>query len=227
MTQPTTPRKRSRLRIALWAIGILVAVFALIQLVPYGRDHTNPPATSPFPWALPGAEAVAKQSCYDCHSNETKWWWATSVAPASWLTQRDVDEARRRLNFSEWDGALSADEIISALGDGMPPLQYTLLHPEAKLTDAEKRTLIKGLTASLAAGQATPAPTPSASASPGSLDPIAILDARCGSCHSSDQAKGISGATADQAKALIDQMVNRGATLTPEEEQALITYFTR
>src|SRR6476661_7371776 len=27
----------------------------------------------------------------------------TSVAPASWLAQRDVDRGRRELNFSEWD----------------------------------------------------------------------------------------------------------------------------
>jgi hypothetical protein len=69
---------RSWKKILLWVIGIGVVVFLLIQLVPYGRSsHTNPPATSPFQWADPQAEAIAKSSCYDCHSNETEWWWAT------------------------------------------------------------------------------------------------------------------------------------------------------
>ena len=107
---PSTARpRRSWKKILLWAIGIAVVVFIAIQFVPYGRSsHSNPPATNPFQWTDPQAEAIARESCYDCHSNETKWWWATNIAPFSWLVQRDVDEGRSRLNFSDWNNLPAA-----------------------------------------------------------------------------------------------------------------------
>ena len=76
---------------------------------------SQPAATNPFQWTDPKAKAVAKASCYDCHSNETKWWWATNIAPFSWLVQRDVDDGRARLNFSEWTGEPSAARIEEAV----------------------------------------------------------------------------------------------------------------
>ena len=120
-----------------------VVVFIAIQFVPYGRSsHSNPRRTNPFQWTDPQARAIARTSCYDCHSNGTKWWWATDIAPFSWLVQRDVDGGRARLNFSEWT-ACRRPTVIAVNGE-MPPMQYTLIHPDAKLTDAEKQTLIAG-----------------------------------------------------------------------------------
>ena len=81
-----------------------------MQAIPYGRSsHTNPPTVNAFTWTDPQAEAIAKVSCYDCHSNETNWWWATNIAPFSWLVQADVDGGRARLNFSEYDGRPSLE----------------------------------------------------------------------------------------------------------------------
>lgn len=145
-------KKRSWKKITLWVIGILVVLFALIQAVPYGRTgHTNPAETKPFAWNDPQAEAIAKVSCYDCHSNQTNWWWATSIAPFSWLAQADVDGGRERLNFSAYDGRPSVQEFQEVVEGGMPPFQYTIIHRGAKLTDAEKQTLIKGYADSVAA----------------------------------------------------------------------------
>jgi len=48
---------------------------------------------------------MARRACFDCHSNETVWPWYSSIAPVSWLVQRDVDEGREKLNFSDWKGA--------------------------------------------------------------------------------------------------------------------------
>ena len=116
MTSTAGRPGRSWKKILLWAIGGAVVVFILIQLVPYGRSsHSNPPATNPFQWTDPQAEAIARESCYDCHSNETKWWWATNIAPFSWLVQRDVDGARDEFNFSEWDGQPSVEAIAEAV----------------------------------------------------------------------------------------------------------------
>ncbi len=70
-------RKRSRAAVALWVVGAGVALFILIQLVPYGREHTDPAASAPFRWSSPQAQVIAKRSCYDCHSDRTKWWRAS------------------------------------------------------------------------------------------------------------------------------------------------------
>ena len=125
----------------------LAGLFVLIQLVPYGRDHSNPPATRAARWTDPQAEQLATQSCYDCHSNLTKWPWYTNVAPASWLTQNDVDGGRNTFNFSEWDkGAPDTGEMAEQVSSGeMPPMQYRLIHRSTSLSSSEKQTLIRGL----------------------------------------------------------------------------------
>ena len=130
---------------------VLVVLFVLIQLVPYGRNHINPPVVAEPKWDTPQTRALAERACMDCHSNQTVWPWYSNVAPASWLVQRDVDEARQRLNFSEWGTRrVETDEITEIVQEGeMPPFQFLILHPEARLTAAEKQALIQGLQATL------------------------------------------------------------------------------
>lgn len=129
------------------ALLIIVGLFLVIQLVPYGRDHSNPPVVNDAPWGSPEAKAIAQRACYDCHSNETTWPWYSNVAPMSWLAQNDVQEGRRILNFSTWgQGEQETGEIREVVREGaMPPLQYTILHPSANLSAAEKETLLQGL----------------------------------------------------------------------------------
>jgi mono/diheme cytochrome c family protein len=135
----------------LWVLIIGIVVFGLIQLVPYGKTHVNPPVVNSPKWDSVQTEALARASCYDCHSNETTYPWYSNVAPASWLLQRDVDEGRRRLNFSEWPtdaGKQQAkiDEIQEVLIEGeMPPIQYTLIHPKSKLSSEQINQLVNGL----------------------------------------------------------------------------------
>jgi Haem-binding domain len=137
----------SKRSIATRIVLALVGLLLVIQLVPYGRDHGNPPVTRAAQWTDPAAEQLATESCYDCHSNLTKWLWTSNIAPASWLVQNDVDGGRRTLNFSEWDrGQPELGDISEQISSGeMPPLQYTLVHSGSSLSDAEKATLVKGL----------------------------------------------------------------------------------
>jgi hypothetical protein len=131
-----------------WIAAGLVALVVVIQAVPYGRDHTNPPARAEPKWDSPRTRALAVDACFACHSNQTHWPWYSSVAPVSWLTQHDVEEGRSALNFSEWDRPQEAGEASEAVREGgMPPLQFKLLHPEARLSDTEKQQLIRGLQA--------------------------------------------------------------------------------
>ena len=126
-------------------LGAGLVVFILMQLVPYGKNHENPPATNPVQWSDPQAEEIARRACYDCHSNESIWPWYANVAPASWLLQMDVEKGRRFLNFSTGEG-VDLDEISEVLQeDYMPPARYLLLHPDARLSQADKDMLINGL----------------------------------------------------------------------------------
>jgi len=136
-------------------IGLLsvLGLFLLIQVIPYGRNHSNPETTAEPAWDSPRTRELAAAACFDCHSNETEWPWYTSVAPFSWLTQRDVDEGRGALNFSEWDQPQGEVDHVDALirGGSMPPWYYRVLRSGAKLSDAEKAELMAGLDATFLA----------------------------------------------------------------------------
>jgi hypothetical protein len=131
----------------------LVGVLILIQFIPYGRDHSNPPVSAEPAWDSPETRALTVAACFDCHSNETVWPWYTNIAPFSWLTQRDVEEGRETLNFSEWDGPQrEADETFETIQEGeMPPWYYAILHSDARLSEEEKQRLIDGLRATFEA----------------------------------------------------------------------------
>lgn len=127
-----------------------VAVLAAIQLVPYGRDHQNPPVTGEPAWDSPETRELFMQTCGDCHSNETRWPWYSSIAPASWLARLDVDMGRKHFNVSEWgrQARNEGDEAAETLREGkMPPWFYLPAHPEAKLDEADKARLVEGLVA--------------------------------------------------------------------------------
>lgn len=125
----------------------LLVVFGLIQLIPFGRAG-NPPVTRAAVWPLGAGQALAEGACFDCHSNLTKRWWATKVAPVSWLAQNDVSGGRDHLNFSRWDTPQpDLDQVIEAVRSGsMPPLQYKLVHGNARLGAAERAQLADALT---------------------------------------------------------------------------------
>ena len=129
----------------------LVAAFLAIQLVPYGRSHSNPPLQSEPQWDSPMTRTLARQACFDCHSNETEWPAYASIAPASWLVQHDVDEGRAVLNFSEWqraqeEAAKASEELLEG---EMPPAAYLLLHPHARLSPSDRDRLARGLAKTL------------------------------------------------------------------------------
>lgn len=132
----------TRLRKILVGAGVALVI---AQVIPVSR--TNPPVESEVP-ASPEVRQILRRACYDCHSNETVWPGYAYVAPVSWLIASDVLRGRRHMNFSTWN-RLSADEQAKhfreaweQVSEGEMPLGiYLPLHPEARLTDADKAAL--------------------------------------------------------------------------------------
>lgn len=135
-------RRKTIARYALIAAALLAAG---IQFIPV--DRSNPPVEEDV--AAPAAvKSVLRQSCYDCHSNETSWPWYSRVAPLSWLVASDVREAREELNFSTWN-RLRPDERARVIREAweeaeegeMPLFIYLLAHPGARLTGEDRDAL--------------------------------------------------------------------------------------
>jgi hypothetical protein len=138
-------------------LAAAVLALAAIQLIPYGRQHTAPADGQLTAFDSPRTAELAQRACFDCHSNRTQWPWYSTLAPISWRIQNHVDEGRKALNFtaldtSSEDGAEAAGEAGETIQKGeMPPQDYLLVHPEARLTAQERQELARGLDRTFAA----------------------------------------------------------------------------
>ena len=139
-----------RIRLGLALVGGAL----LIQLVPYGRDHSNPPVTAEPEWDAPETRELFFRACKDCHSNETIWPWYSSIAPMSWLVTRDVTEGRSHFNVSEWGREENHGEEAADLvrDEEMPPWFYLPAHPEAQLSEEDRKAIVAGLRATFGEG---------------------------------------------------------------------------
>jgi hypothetical protein len=135
--------------VAVLASGVLT--FGIIQLVPYGRAHSNPPVTGEPNWANAETRQLMVDSCFACHSNEVVYPPYASIAPISWEVQHHVEEGRDAVNYSEFaTNPGEAEESIEVIEEGsMAPAYFTRfgLHPEANLTPQQTQQLIEGLRA--------------------------------------------------------------------------------
>jgi hypothetical protein len=101
-----------------------------------------------------GVHEVLVRKCYDCHSNNTSYPWYVNIQPIGWWLANHVNEGKEELNFSLFAtyDKKKADHKLEELGemitDGSMPLKsYTLLHPESKITEDEKRMINEWLDA--------------------------------------------------------------------------------
>jgi hypothetical protein len=136
--------KGKLLRILRWVLIILVCALIVAQ---FHRPAKTNPAGDPTQavesrlQVPPPVAATLDRSCYDCHSNKTRWPWYSHVAPVSWLLVSDVNEGRANMNLSEWGKypKSEADALLKRIclevkSGGMPLAVYKPLHPSAKLS---------------------------------------------------------------------------------------------
>src|SRR3989440_6835015 len=142
---------RRVVRILKWIAIALAVIFVGMQFIRPARS--NPPVDQSqtieaHTQMTPEVASILDRSCRDCHSNKTVWPWYTNVAPISWWLSNHVNDGRRDLNFSDW-ASLPADrqerklrQICDEIQDGNMPLSsYLPMHPAARLSDQDKKTL--------------------------------------------------------------------------------------
>lgn len=93
---------------------------------------------------------IIEVSCYDCHSDNTKYPWYNKIQPAAWYLENHITEGKSELNFNEW-GTLSdrrkkskLKSIKSQIENGEMPMQsYTFIHKDAALSGDDKVAIIE------------------------------------------------------------------------------------
>jgi hypothetical protein len=143
-----SPKAGSRFgRLSRRVLLAALALFLALQLIPV--DRTNPPVRSEVD-APAEVVAILRRACFDCHSHRTRWPWYSRVAPVSWWLISHVDHGRGDLNFSEWPTfdfelrEMALHDIQEQVSTEQMPLpSYLILHPEARLSQDDRKTLLR------------------------------------------------------------------------------------
>ena len=128
--------------------GALIVLFILIQFFGTEKNKTttlSENAIEKHYTVSPKVQGLLKNSCYDCHSNNTVYPWYSQVQPVEWWLASDIKNGKKHLNFDEFN-SYTAEKKIHKLEEvaetvhknEMPLGSYTLIHRQSKLSDADK-----------------------------------------------------------------------------------------
>ena len=131
---------------------IFLVLFLAIQLFrpSLNRGNAAGPNDITQAMAVPApVRTILEKSCYDCHSNHTEYPWYDRIAPVSWWVANHIKEGKLELNFTEFGTytpkkqAKKLEEIAETVESGEMPLKsYLITHGDARLTEAQKKTLV-------------------------------------------------------------------------------------
>ncbi len=141
-----------KLNIIGWLSVIVVAVVLAIQFIPVERNVSTVPAGQSFERTekVPAnVAAILKVSCYDCHSNNTRYPWYSELQPGAWFMARHIKKGKEELNFDEFNNyskrrkKAKIKSIISQIEkDEMPLKSYSMMHGNARLSADKKKELL-------------------------------------------------------------------------------------
>jgi hypothetical protein len=133
-----TKASQNRVRAWTWTLGSFCAIFIGSQFI---RPELNNQPTTAELNAPPEVKQILQNSCYSCHSNQTRLPWFDEIAPAYWLVASDVKQARKHLNFSEIAKLPAAQqkgvlfEVVNQIQLGAMPLPaYRFVHRGSVVT---------------------------------------------------------------------------------------------
>ena len=135
-----------------WLAVLVVAIVLVIQVIPVERNVSTVPAGQSFERTekVPAnVAAILKVSCYDCHSNNTRYPWYSELQPGAYFMAQHIKEGKEELNFDEFNNyskrrkKAKIKSIISQIEkDEMPLRSYRMMHSSARLSAADKMDLI-------------------------------------------------------------------------------------
>ncbi len=130
----------------------LLIVFVGIQFIPTKRNESSEVLETDFSktFTVPAnIQNTFEKSCYDCHSNNTNYPWYNKIQPISWLLENHIKEGKKEFNFSEFGSYSKRKQknklksLVSQIKDKKMPMQsYTIIHKDAKLSNADKEQII-------------------------------------------------------------------------------------
>lgn len=135
-------------KILIYSGSFILLILIGFQFIPFSKVENQPGKTVDMLTSINPPTEVAeliRKACYDCHSNETVFPWYFKIAPASWMVNNHISEARENVNFSDWS-LFSIDDQIGILQscseeieeNEMPLFSYKIMHPLARLDQKEK-----------------------------------------------------------------------------------------
>ncbi|AOW08943.1 heme-binding domain-containing protein [Flavobacterium gilvum] len=134
-------------------LGIGLIIFLLLQLYQPARNVAfEQDLTADFSKAyhVPSkVETILRNSCYDCHSNNTNYPWYSNIQPVRFFLENHIQNGKKDLNFDEF-GTYSKRKQNSKLKaiskqiklNEMPLRSYTLIHKNAMLSTGQKQEVI-------------------------------------------------------------------------------------
>jgi len=135
-----------------WLAVLVVAIVLVIQVIPVERNVSTVPPGQSFEKTekVPAnVAAILKVSCYDCHSNNTRYPWYSELQPAAYFMAQHMKEGKEELNFDEFNAyskrrkKAKITSIISQIEkEEMPLKSYLMLHSSARLSADEKKELL-------------------------------------------------------------------------------------
>ena len=136
-------------KVALFLLLILLA----IQFIKPAKNRAETPEDSGFLLETnPSDEVVEilKNSCYNCHSNQTNYPWYSDISPISFWIDNHIDQGKEHLNFSDWTNydtdkkVYKLEEIIETIEAGEMPLrEYIWLHQDSRLNTQQQKAVIE------------------------------------------------------------------------------------
>lgn len=134
-------RKKKVLIIA----GIIILIIQFIQPAHNKSQQQLPTDISKIHVVPDTVQKILNNSCYDCHSNNTRYPWYFNIQPVGWFLANHIKTGKANLNFSEFGSYSTRKQanklraISETIKDrSMPISSYTLIHTDAKLSEKQK-----------------------------------------------------------------------------------------
>jgi len=126
----------------------LLVIFVVIQFFRPAKNISNQVSQNDISHRFtmpPEISKIFQNSCYDCHSNNTRYPWYWQVQPVTWWMNGHINDAKRAVNYSEflsysarrqYKKIEETNEMVQK--DEMPLSSYLIIHRSARLNKDQK-----------------------------------------------------------------------------------------